>query len=227
MRRKTVPKFYDSEEDLIQCQLCMKWYKALISHIPRIHKITCDQYKEKFGLWNGDLVAVGPRKQLADKQRKNITKARLKAFKKNVVNFPIEKKKKIKERFVLLVKNANFLHTPETKRKMKEGMTKYRKTDKCKEDIKRASITRKHGRYQICECGCKTRFYVPKNRFGTARFFSRKCKERSIDLKNKLKDWWKSDKSKNERKRRSIATQKQWETGKRKGGWHWHKSKLV
>jgi len=213
MRRKTLPKFYDPVEDLVQCQLCMKWFKGLTSHIPRIHKITGDQYKEKFGLWNGDLVAIGPRKQLAEKQKKNITKKRLRAFKKNVVNFPREKKKKPKSMFQVLLKKENPLQKPDAIKKMIKARAKYLKSDRYKKDRKRAAEYRKRGRFQRCEV-CHKKYWVKKYMFGISKCHSRKCMANHPYTKEKIKRYWKSQEKILKQHRKEREAWKRSEAGK-------------
>ncbi len=36
--------------DKIQCLLCGKWYKELSLHLRRIHDVTPDDYREKYGI---------------------------------------------------------------------------------------------------------------------------------------------------------------------------------
>jgi len=45
--KKDIKKYF--EGDTVQCLICFKWYKSLCSHL-RVHDITVDQYKTKFGL---------------------------------------------------------------------------------------------------------------------------------------------------------------------------------
>ena len=62
-------KFEDKKEidnyiagDKIQCLLCGKWFQSLPTHLIRVHEISPDQYKEKYGLpWRRGLCGVGLR----------------------------------------------------------------------------------------------------------------------------------------------------------------------
>jgi hypothetical protein len=226
MRRLTLPKFYDSELDLVQCQLCKKWFKSLPSHVTRIHKWTGEDYKEEFNLWNGDMVSIGSRKKLADKQVKNITPERMKLFKKNVLSITHSKKKPIKKRFRSLFKKANFLNSKEARKKAQIGLKNYRKTDRYKADIRKAGKSRRTGRYQICQCGCGEKYYVKRYRWETSKFKNRQHKDQSEYTKTTVKAFWNSKKSLIERKKRAERVRQQWRLGIRKSGWHWHNKNL-
>jgi hypothetical protein len=220
MRRKTVPKYYDPLNDLVQCQICYQWFKTLVSHVTRIHKMSGEEYKEEFGLWNGDMMSMGTREKISKKKKEGMTEEKLRKFIKKVVKYP--KKKKLKARFKILRKEFNFFDSPEIRKKAKKALVKYRKTNRYKKDIKRAAKTRRRGGYKICEV-CYKRYYVKRYLFKKSKCCSKKCMANHPYTKQKIKEFWKSRKGDIARKRASKRIKQEWKNGKRKGGWHWHK----
>jgi len=69
MRRKELPKYYNKEKDLIICQLCFKEFRTIQTHITRVHKMDCVEYKKKFKLFNGDLMCLRTRKKMRINQK--------------------------------------------------------------------------------------------------------------------------------------------------------------
>lgn len=174
MKRKTPPKFYDFDKDLIQCQLCNEWFKTLNSHLSRIHECSGEEYKEKFGLWNGDLISIDTREKMSKNAKNRITPELLKQFKKNVASIPQFKKKPTNKRFKALRNKSNFLHTPEVKQKIQESLKKYRKTKRYVIDRERAAEKIRKGRYQFCKI-CKTKYWVKRCAFEKSICCTRKC----------------------------------------------------
>lgn len=42
-------EFEEKRDNLIECKICKKKFKSLTSHIVSIHKISCEEYKKKYG----------------------------------------------------------------------------------------------------------------------------------------------------------------------------------
>ena len=61
--------------DKVRCLLCGKLFKALPTHLERMHDITADDYRERYGLpWKRGLCGAGLSKKLSEnmlKRRKN------------------------------------------------------------------------------------------------------------------------------------------------------------
>jgi len=185
--RKTLPKFYDKEKDLVQCQLCGKWFKSLNSHIPRVHKISCEEYKKRFNLWNGDLCCQSTRIKISEyHKRPEVKEKSLKRFLEKVKPYSPENKKRgqIKERYKKMFANAGFLHTPEVKRKRKEALRKFRNDPiRFKLAMEKSAQKRRKGIWRKCEV-CGKKFWVKPYMIPTARFCSRKCQNSMIGRKD-------------------------------------------
>ena len=41
---------YDPMTDAHRCEICGKWYRALVRHIPAAHGMSVDEYKQKWGI---------------------------------------------------------------------------------------------------------------------------------------------------------------------------------
>jgi hypothetical protein len=58
---------YDGTEDKVQCHICGEWFRALATHVLRTHGWTADEYRQEFGLNNGQsLICQGTKKLLHD-----------------------------------------------------------------------------------------------------------------------------------------------------------------
>lgn len=221
---KRFPKFYDEEKDLIQCQECGKWFKCLISHIPRIHKITCEQYKEKYGLFNGELINLSNRNKR--KEYHSSPKAVLvqnENFYNHLKPFDEENKRrgKVKPRFKKIKREISL----ESKLIMSDKIKKYHNTPAGKERRIRACKTSMKGIYKEC-LHCHKKYYVRKGAIKTSKFCSRICQNNSSYIKEKQKEFWNTDKSLEFRKKKKIITKNLWESGKLKKGWKWKERKL-
>ena len=225
--RKTLPKYYDKEIDKIQCQECGKWFKALFSHIPRLHKISCEEYKEKYLLFNGDLCCQSTRLKMSeDKKRPDVLLKSTKRFLKNVKprkgKIPKRSNKKRYKIISSLDIAREFAHTKEARKKRSILISKAHASGKFNEAYKK----RKNGKEHICiECGKK--YYRPKYIETITKFCSRQCSADSEYTKNKAKNFWKSPKAKKEKEKRSKRITMEWNNGKRKKGWKWHKKNKI
>lgn len=222
--RKTLPKFYDPSSDLLQCQECKKWFKGLNSHLPRIHKMTGEEYKEKYSLWNGDLVIPSSRQKLSEAQKRpHILKKTIDRFYKNE-KMGIARGQR-KARYKNMVPEQ--LLTEESKIKSHKALNEFWKSESGKDAIQRAREKRKKGKEITC-LECRNKFYISKYRFENAKFCSRSCKDKSelgkIAVKIAVKNFWQSDKAEIEKEKRRIRVANEWNTGKRKGGWKWHQN---
>lgn len=169
--RIVLPKFYNQKKDLVICQICNKELRTLQTHIPRIHKISCEEYKEEYKLWNGDLMSISTRQKMSEyHNRPDVRKKDMKRFMEGVKPFSPENKGrgKIKARYrgmtrtlteegrISLSEKASRLHTPEIRLK--------------------ASLSRRRGRFQICqnrECGKS--YWVKPYMFETSKYCSMYC----------------------------------------------------
>lgn len=177
--RRTNPKFYDIEHDLVQCQFCKKWFKGLMSHIPRIHNITCEEYKEEFSLWNGDLVSVGTRLKFSEYHKKpEVLEKSTHRFFKNIQPYNHKNKKGgVKNERYLKIKGIDW--------------HKYINYTNLSKTLKKAHA---EGKFDICykkrrkginkKClNCDKEFYVQRCHIKTAKFCSRECKDSSSYIK--------------------------------------------
>lgn len=221
--RRTNPKFYDEKKDLIQCQLCGKWLSHLVSHISRIHKISCEEYKNKFLLFNGDLICNRIREKMSNsKKQPEISKKNLERFLKNIKpkkgKIPNKTKKDRYKKIFPLDLGRHLAHTSEALDKLSISLKNAHKTGK----MNKAYESKKNGKYCICK-NCGKKYYVSACREHTTKFCSLKCNVNSKYTKNKLKKFWVSQKGDEERKIRSKKMKKQWIEGKIKAGWKWKK----
>lgn len=82
-----INKYYTG--DRIQCLVCGKWFKELGWHLKKKHEMSCDEYKEKYGLpWSRGLVSEDLH------IRKSDTAKRLVADGKIGQNFDVEEFRK-------------------------------------------------------------------------------------------------------------------------------------
>jgi len=59
---------YDPMADAHRCEICGKWYRALVRHVPRAHKITIAEYKKRWGInMNEPLMGETLRARLREK----------------------------------------------------------------------------------------------------------------------------------------------------------------
>jgi predicted transcriptional regulator len=169
MRRKELPKYYNKEKDLIICQLCFKEFRTIQTHITRVHKMDCVEYKKKFKLFNGDLMCLRTRKKMANKPEE--FKQYLRDKLPNNIKMG-SARGKIKPYIKEIMSEANFVSRCSVKRK--ENLSAYWKTEEGRLSILKGAEKRKTGTYITCiECG-KTK-YVKKCFLKTAKFCSREC----------------------------------------------------
>lgn len=172
--RIVLPKFYNKKDDLVICQICYQELKTLNTHIPRIHKISCEEYKEQYLLWNGDLMAISTREKMSKyHNRPEVRKKDMKRFLENIKPYSSENKGrgKRKSRYremtrslsekgrISLSEKASRLHTPEIRKK--------------------AGLSKRRGRFQICqnkECGKS--YWVKPYMFEISKYCSRKCQNK-------------------------------------------------
>jgi len=122
--RKTLPKFYDEERDLIECQICKRWRKMLNNTHLRMHGTTCKEYKEKYGLIWGDLIALSVRQKMSNsgKMHAKESKKRFNKFAKpklqEAYNKPKTRNQRTRECRTTLI-------TPQKRKALSVGHKKY------------------------------------------------------------------------------------------------------
>jgi len=177
--RKTLPKFYNKEKDLIQCQECKKWFKMLGAHLAKIHWLSGDEYKDKYGLIDGDLIALSARYNMSVGGKKAIKNnpERLKMMLKNSKKYLIKAWKTPKNiKFRVKEIHTQNKITPELRKKLNKGIRKYSKTARAKRNYKIVHEKMKRGKIIKCKCGEK--FYIRQSRvrLNSHHYCSRKCK---------------------------------------------------
>jgi len=70
---KEVRDYIAEYDDKIRCLECGKFYSTLDTHLQRIHKITGDEYKEKYKIpYSYALVSPNAKKKMSDNLKKSI-----------------------------------------------------------------------------------------------------------------------------------------------------------
>jgi len=178
--RRTLPLFYNKTKDLIQCQECKKWFKMLSNHLSKIHYLSGDEYKNKYGLINGDLVALSVRYNMSDSgikfylnnptRRKMLAKNSRENLKK-CWSMSKHIKPRVKE-----IQSQNKISS-EQRENMNEGIRKFAKSKRGKEIYKKTHEKQKRGKIIRCKCGKK--FYLKRcilKQNNHANYCSVKCK---------------------------------------------------
>jgi len=151
--RKTLPTFYNKETDRVICQVCKKELKFISCTHLRKHNLTSIEYKEKFKLWNGDLICQSTRQKAhvlglrnSEKQRERLIKLQNTLFKKSPELYGKINKPYIREK----LREMKFVDRESSIK----ALRKWHKTDNAKIAQDKSAHSRIKGNYLLCpECG--------------------------------------------------------------------------
>jgi len=124
--------------DKIQCLICGRWFCALATHLVRVHNVSVDEYKERYGLpWGHGLVADDTREKCAASLIRRIAEGEKSLMKtpemrREIIEKAISKKKRPKkqydiERIIADGRKYNANALAETKKKAVEIIEKMEK----------------------------------------------------------------------------------------------------
>ena len=185
--RKSLPKFYDENNDLIQCQICKKWFKSLGGHL-RFHRTNGENYKKEFELIDGDLIALSVRLDMSksgkialkrDPERKKMLLKLSKKWLKVAITKPKNITQRVKE-----IQSQNKI-SPKQRKKMITGIRKFWKSPNGKKAKKKQSERQKTGWYQKCEV-CGKKYWVKPYLAKTSFYCSNYCKNKGGLMAKKI-----------------------------------------